>query len=38
MSIRRRRVNKTGSQIHVALQEDEEEGEEGKREPIVGEL
>ena len=28
-------MNKTGSQIRVALQEEEEEEEEGKREPIV---
>ena len=39
MRVRRRRMARTGIQRRVALQEkDEEEGEEGEREPIVGEL
>ena len=37
MAVRRRRVKKTGRCV-LALWEEEDEGEEGEREPIVGEL
>ena len=34
----RRGMAKTGSQMRVALREEEEEEEDGKSEPIVGQL